>query len=97
MTICVNLRLLGIFQRLSGKKKLKIEIEEPFTVKKVVILLYGMFSIDFEQVLVDSQLNEPRAKALILVGGKEISVLNGLETVVRDDEEIILILIVHGG
>lgn len=97
MTICVNLKLLGTFQQLSGKKKLQIELEEPATVKKLIALLSGMFSSDFKQVLVDSQLNDPRSKALILVEGKEISVLNGLETTVKDNDEIILIPIVHGG
>jgi molybdopterin converting factor small subunit len=55
------------------------------------------FSNDFKQVLVDSQLDDPRPNALILVGGKEISALQGLETEVKDAEEIVLVPMVHGG
>ena len=56
-----------------------------------------MFSNDFERVLVDSQLDDPRPNALILVEGKEISVLQGLETEIKDAEEMVLVPMVHGG
>lgn len=97
MVIHVEVRFLGIFQRLSGKKRFKLKLEEPATVRKVVMNLTETFSSEFKQVLVDSQLGDPRPNALILVGGKEISVLQGLETEVRDSEEIVLVPVVHGG
>jgi molybdopterin converting factor small subunit len=97
MVIQVEVRFLGIFQRLSGKKRFKVKLEEPATVKNLVMNLTETFSSEFKQVLVDSQLDDPRPNALILVGGKEISVLEGLETEVRDAEEIVLVPVVHGG
>jgi len=97
MVIHVEVRFLGIFQRLSGKKRFQLKLEEPATVRKLVMNLTETFSSEFKQVLVDSQLGDPRPNALILVGGKEISVLQGLETEVRDSEEIVLVPVVHGG
>jgi molybdopterin converting factor small subunit len=97
MVIQVEVRFLGIFQRLSGKKRFQLKLKEPATVKKLVTNLTETFSSEFNQVLVDSQLDDPRPNALILVGGKEISVLQGLETEVRDAEEIVLVPVVHGG
>jgi len=97
MTVNVEVRFLGIFQRLSGKKRFKLKLEEPATVRKVVMNLTETFSSEFKRVLVDSQLDDPRPNALILVGGKEISVLQGLETEVKDAEEIVLLPMVHGG
>ncbi|MGD9130184.1 MAG: MoaD/ThiS family protein [Candidatus Bathyarchaeota archaeon] len=97
MVISVEVTFLGAFQRLSGKKRLQMKLEEPATVKKVVMNLTETFSSEFKQVLVDSQLNDPRPNALILVGGKEISVLQGLETEVKDSEKIVLLPVVHGG
>jgi molybdopterin converting factor small subunit len=46
---------------------------------------------------VDSKLDDPRPNALILVGGREINALQGLETEVKDAEEIVLIPMIHGG
>lgn len=97
MVIHVEVRFLGIFQRLSGKKRFQLKLEEPATVRKLVMNLTETFSSEFKQVLVDSQLGDPRPNALILVGGKEISVLQGLETEIRDSEEIVLVPVVHGG
>lgn len=97
MVICVEVRFLGIFQRLSRKKHLKLSLDEPATVRKVIIKLTEIFSKDFRQVLVDSQLDDPKPNALIIVGGKEISSLQGIETEVKDTEEIVIIPLVHGG
>ncbi len=97
MVIQVEVRFLGIFQRLSGKKRFKVKLEEPATVKNLVMTLTETFSSEFKRVLVDPQLDDPRPNALILVGGKEISALQGLETEVRDAEEIVLLPVVHGG
>ena len=97
MIISIEVRLLGIFQRLSGKKCLQLKLEEPATVRKAIMKLTEMFSSDFKRVLVDSQLDDPRPNALILVGGNEISVLQGLETEVKDAEEMVLVPMVHGG
>ena len=97
MVISVEVRFLGIFQRLSGKKRFQLKLEEPATVRKAVMKLTETFSSEFKRVLVDSQLDDPRPNALILVGGKEISALQGLETVVKDSEKIVLVPMVHGG
>jgi molybdopterin converting factor small subunit len=47
--------------------------------------------------LLDEQLAEPKPNALILVNGKEISVLHGLETKLRNGDEVVLVPVVHGG
>ena len=97
MVVNVEVRFLGIFQRLSGKKRFQLKLEEPATVREVIMKLTETFSSEFKRVLVDSQLDDPRPNALILVGGKEISALQGLETQVNDADEIVLVPMVHGG
>ena len=97
MVVSVEVRFLGIFQRLSGKKRFQLKLEEPATIRRVIMNLTETFSSDFKRVVVDPQLDDPRPNALILVGGKEISVLQGLETEVKDSEEIVLVPMVHGG
>ena len=97
MVINAEIRFLGVFQRLSGKKQFKLRLKEPATVRTVITKLTETFSDEFKQVLVDAQLDDPRPNALILVGGKEISTLHGLETEVKDTDEIVLVPMVHGG
>jgi len=97
MVITINIRFFGIFKRLSGKNQINLVLEETATVCEVISKLTETFSNEFKQVLVDSQLVDIRPNALILVGGKEISALQGLETDVKDGDEVVLIPMVHGG
>ncbi len=97
MIIQIGVRFLGTFQKLSGKKNVTLTLEEPVTVRMVIAKLTESFSSDFKQVLIDSDLDDPRPKSLIIIDGKEISALQGLETKVKDSEEIVLIPLVHGG
>lgn len=98
MATSVNVRLIGTFRVLSGKSKLPVELEnEPAIVGTVIQKLVEMFSPEFEEALVDPELKDPRPNALILVNGKEISVLEGLETEVNKGDEIVLVPVSHGG
>jgi molybdopterin converting factor small subunit len=96
MSVNVQVNFLGIYQRIAGKKSVQLKLKKQSTIRNALIELEKI-SQEFKQVLIDSQLDETRPKALILVDGKEISVLQGLETKVNQSEEITLIPMVHGG
>ena len=97
MSIRVDVRFLGIFQRLTGKKRCELTLKEPATVKDVVTKLLDEFPDELKTVMVDPQLDDPRPNSLILVEGKEVSALQGLETEVKDSQEIVFLPMVHGG
>ena len=96
MTVEVNIRLLGVFRGLSGKSQISLNLKKP-TVKSVVLKLSESLPAEAKCVLVDPELNDPRPNALILVNGKEINVLRGLETELKDGDEVTFIPISHGG
>ena len=50
-----------------------------------------------EKTFGDTQLNDSRSNTLVLINGREISVLNGLETKLNEGDEIVFIPVVHGG
>ena len=97
MAINVEVKFLGVFRQFSERNQVFVKLEEPATVKKTVEKLTEVFSSEFKRALVDSELEDPRPNALILVNGKEISVLQGLETEVEDGDEIVLVPVSHGG
>jgi molybdopterin converting factor small subunit len=45
----------------------------------------------------DQELNNSRSNSLILVNGREISVLNGYESKLSEGDEIVFVPVVHGG
>jgi len=97
MIINVKVRFLGVFRRFSGRNRFLVKLEEPATVKNTVEKLIEVFSSEFKRALVDPELEDPRPNTLILVNGKEIGVLRGLETEVEDGDEIVLVPVSHGG
>jgi molybdopterin synthase sulfur carrier subunit len=50
-----------------------------------------------KQSLLPQQFEDLRSNTLILVNSREISVLNGLETNLKDGDEIVFVPVVHGG
>ena len=96
MSIRVEVRLLGVFRGLTGIDRLSLKVERP-DVKSVVKVLAKSFPAEARKLLIDPDLDDPRPNALILLNGREISVLNGLWTEVTEGDEITLIPVVHGG
>ena len=98
MVVNVIVKFLGVFRGLSGKSQFSIELDESkANVKNLIHKLVETFQMDFKRALIDSELEDPRPNALILVNGKEINVLEGLATSVSNGDEIVLISVSHGG
>ena len=96
MAANVNVKLLGVFRIFYGKDKVSLSLEEP-TVREAVEKIAASLAPESKRMLIDPELNDPRPNALILVNGKEISVLKGLETGVKEGDQIVLIPMSHGG
>lgn len=96
MTANVKVRLLGVFRELLGQSSLVVELEKP-TVRNVIEVLADSLSAEARRLLIDPELVDPRPNALILVNGKEISALKGLETEIEEGHEVTLIPVSHGG
>ena len=95
--IHIKVRLLGVFRELSGKSRVTIEFEDTVSVRKVVQRLTESLSSRLKETLIDPELSDPRPNALILVNGKEIGVLQGLQTMLDDSDEVVLLPVAHGG
>ena len=94
----VKVKLTGILKGISGKEAVTLNFERPTTVKEVIFRLAEMFSMEFRRALIDSELNSPKPNALILLNGREISVLpRGLGSEVKNGDEIVIIPVTHGG
>ena len=94
MTITV--KFVGSLRHVSGVNELTLNRKEGFSVKALMTEIVGELP-ELKRSLIDPQLEDPRPNALILVNGREISVLHGLETCLRDGDEIVLVPVVHGG
>ena len=87
---------VGILQHEIGSAKLQINIDAPITVATMIKRLATSLKLE-GNFLFDHETGRLRQNALILVNGKEINVLEGLETKLVDDNVITIIHISHGG
>jgi molybdopterin synthase sulfur carrier subunit len=92
----VNFRFVGNFRNLAGKGKFTLELSEGILLKEAIKQIIEKFP-KIERALIDPELDDPKPNTLIIVNGREISVLNGLETLLKDGDEVVFVPVSHGG
>ncbi|MEM2249778.1 MAG: MoaD/ThiS family protein [Candidatus Bathyarchaeia archaeon] len=92
----VNVRFVGSFRNITKKDKITLELSEGVQLKEAVKQIIEKFP-NMERALIDQELGDPRPNALIIVNDREISVLKGLETVLKDGDEVVFVPVSHGG
>ena len=97
LTVGVRVRSIGIFLVLSGESRVEIRLREGATLRDAIQKLVESLPPEFGEVLIDPVLGDPRPNALILLNGREMGVLDGVETAVTDGDEIVLVPVAHGG
>ena len=91
----LSLKFIGALRHISGKTQLTINFQKDSTIKELLSRLSKELP-QLEKTFSEQQLNSS-SNALILVNGREISVLKGLDTELKDGDEIVFVPVVHGG
>jgi len=95
-SMAVTLKFLGALRHYSGKDTLILDCQKDATILDLIDII-TLHSPKLRRNLLDEQLEIPKPNGLILVNRREISVLNGLQTKVRDGDEVVFVPVVHGG
>jgi molybdopterin synthase sulfur carrier subunit len=94
MTIAI--KFIGSMRHLSGTGELALSCKSYVAIRELMNEIIKELP-ELKRSLIDQQFGDPRPNALVLVNGREISVLDGLETKLKDGDEVVLIPFVHGG
>jgi molybdopterin synthase sulfur carrier subunit len=92
----LSVKFIGALRHISGKTELTVNYQKGTSLKDLLTELSQELP-ELKKTFNDQQLNDSRSNSLILVNGREISVLNGLETKLNDGDEIVFVPVVHGG
>lgn len=92
----IRVRFFGVLKRAYGKNEILIDLSESLKLKDLIYKI-AEGSPSLKHMLLDPELTDPRPNTIILVNGVEIGALNGLETEIKDGDEVVLIPVVHGG
>jgi len=90
------IEFIGILQHNTGRIKVQFNLDSPITIFDLIKRVATTFNLE-ANLLLDYKKERLTQNALILVNGKEINVLEGLETQLEDDDVITIISISHGG
>jgi molybdopterin converting factor small subunit len=97
MLMIVTVKFVGVLRRVAGKSTMVINCSAKFSVKD---LLQKMF-LDIPEIntyIINQQADGTiNNSALILVNDREIRVLNGLDTLLTNNDEVVFIPVAHGG
>ena len=92
----LTIKFIGAMRHITGKTQLTLNYEKEISLKELLAKI-SQEKPAFEKSFSAQQMTDSTSNALILVNGREISVLNGLETRLCDGDEIVFVPVVHGG
>jgi len=92
----IKIRLLGVFKEAYGASREHIEIKGKARLKDIIWKLADS-SENLRRALIDPELKSPLPNAVIIVNGRDISALDGLETEVKPGDEIVFIPLIRCG
>ena len=97
MEVC--LKLYGVFRSAAGSDTVSLQLldTEP-TVRSAIIKLVSRPDCgELKKLILDGKSLDPRPNTMILVSGREIGALAGLETRLKKGDELSLLPVAHGG
>jgi sulfur-carrier protein len=92
----LTIKFIGALRHLSGKAIFTVDFEAGVSVKGLLERISREIP-ELKHIFSDEELNDSRSNSLIMVNGREISVLKGYATKLRDGDEIVFVPVVHGG
>ncbi len=95
--IKITIEFLGVLSKLAKSSDICLKFRTPVTVCDVISKLVCNLSPEFRKSLIDPELNDPRPNVLIMLNKKEISALEGLDTLVKNGDKLVLLPVSHGG
>ena len=89
-------RFVGTFRFIAGESEVTLSFKGKTCIGTVIQKIVEKFP-KLKEVLIDAQQKRVISNALILLNGREIGVLNKLDTEVEDGDKMVFIPVSHGG
>jgi molybdopterin synthase sulfur carrier subunit len=95
--ITLKIKTILDFKRILGKGKAEISVPEGITLKAALLKMVDTWGDELESYLFNPSGNTLLPHIRLMVNGQDIAFLNGMETVLKDEDEILILPPVGGG
>jgi len=96
LTIKVAVRFFTTLREITGKKEELLEFSKSISVDAVLKELSRKYGKDFDDYMFD-ELGDVRGHLQVLVNGRSVSTMHGLETQLKDADQVAILPPVGGG
>jgi molybdopterin synthase sulfur carrier subunit len=90
----VRVRFLGFLARPYGSGETTVDVPENYTLRDLLRMIVKR-KIRFKNAVLNDE--GFRETVLILINQKDVGVLNGLDTELKDGDEVVFVPVSHGG
>ena len=94
--MAITAKFISALRHFSGKTQVTFDYNDGMLLQDLIAKI-NQCAPQQENVSANKETSDSVSNALILVNGREISVLNGLQTKLNDGDEVVFIPVVHGG
>jgi len=96
LTVKVVVRFFTTLREITGKKEEQMEFSQSASVNTVLRKLSESYGADFNDYVFD-ELGDVRGHLEILINGRSVSTLSGLNTKLKDGDQVAILPPVGGG
>jgi len=93
----VTVKFFALVRELTGKREEVIDLEDQATVKTLLDKLVNEYGAKFRDYLFDPASKEPRGHVQFLIDGRNVALMQGLNTVLKDGTSFAILPPVGGG
>jgi molybdopterin converting factor small subunit len=95
--MAIIIKFVGALRHIAGKSEMVIDYSTDFSVKDLIQKIIIDIPAIKANIINQQSAGDVNTNSLIIVNDREISVLNGLATLLADGDEVVFIPVAHGG
>ena len=95
--ITLKVRTILDFKRILGKREVQISVPDQSTLQELLLKMVDSWGDELASHLFKPNSTTPLPYIRLMVNGQDIAFLNGVETVLQDGDEILILPPVGGG
>jgi len=95
--ITVEVRTILTIKKILGTGEIELSVPEKSTLQELVTKLVNNFGDELASLLLESETRKVLPHIRLMVNGRDIAFLNGMDTVLQPGDEVLILPPVSGG